>query len=170
MQSQWNDHEAAQFGADPLGQRVYTSRLLGRESSLVLHGGGNTSVKAAATNVFGVYAGGAFGELRLTRPTVPKALDVDILHDVIIERALGITREDIATGRYLHFSQSPEHVIEDVDRGKDLIGFLMNPIRPEEMFPRVLRGNRMPQKSTYFHPKTLSGLVMYRIARSSLGE
>jgi rhamnose utilization protein RhaD (predicted bifunctional aldolase and dehydrogenase)/NAD(P)-dependent dehydrogenase (short-subunit alcohol dehydrogenase family) len=53
MQSQWNDHEAAQFGADPLGQRVYTSRLLGRESSLVLHGGGNTSVKAAATNVFG---------------------------------------------------------------------------------------------------------------------
>jgi uncharacterized protein (DUF1015 family) len=125
---------------------------------------------SAATNVFGVYTGGAFGELRLTRPTVPKALDVDILHDVIIERALGITREDIASGRYLHFSQSPEHVIEDVDRGKDHIGFLMNPIRPEEMFPRVLRGNRMPQKSTYFHPKTLSGLVMYRIDRSSLGE
>jgi uncharacterized protein (DUF1015 family) len=115
-----------------------------------------------------VYTGGAFGELRLSNPSSPRALDVDILHDVIIERVLGIAREDIAGGRYLHFSKSPEHVIEDVDRGKDQIGFLMNPIRPEDMFPRVLSGIRMPQKSTYFHPKTVSGLVMYRIDRESL--
>ena len=45
MQSLWNDTEAATFGTDPLGQRVYTSRLLGRNPELVLHGGGNTSVK-----------------------------------------------------------------------------------------------------------------------------
>ena len=38
-----NDHDAAQF-SDELGLRVYTSRLLGRAPSLVLHGGGNTSV------------------------------------------------------------------------------------------------------------------------------
>lgn len=124
---------------------------------------------SATTSVFGVYVDGAFGELRLRNPSSPKALDVDILHDLIIERTLGITREDIAAGRFLHFSRSPEHVIEDVDRGKDRIGFLMNPIRPGEMFPRVLSGDRMPQKSTYFHPKTLSGLVMYRIDRTSLG-
>src|SRR5262249_58614012 len=44
MQSLWKDDEAKQFKGD-LGLRVYTSRLLGRDKSLVLHGGGNTSVK-----------------------------------------------------------------------------------------------------------------------------
>jgi rhamnose utilization protein RhaD (predicted bifunctional aldolase and dehydrogenase)/NAD(P)-dependent dehydrogenase (short-subunit alcohol dehydrogenase family) len=53
MQSLWNDQEAASFGNDPLGQRVYTSRLLGRNPALVLHGGGNTSVKADETDFFG---------------------------------------------------------------------------------------------------------------------
>ena len=53
MQSLWNDGDARQFGDDALGLRVYTSRLLGREPALVLHGGGNTSVKTAIHNVFG---------------------------------------------------------------------------------------------------------------------
>lgn len=53
MQSLWNDQEAATFGTDPLGQRVYTSRLLGRNPALVLHGGGNTSVKAEEKDFFG---------------------------------------------------------------------------------------------------------------------
>ncbi len=52
MLSLWNDDEARGFSGD-LGQRVYTSRLLGREPALVLHGGGNTSVKIPATNLLG---------------------------------------------------------------------------------------------------------------------
>ncbi|MEK7684084.1 MAG: class II aldolase/adducin family protein, partial [Verrucomicrobiota bacterium] len=52
MNSLWNDQEAAQFVGD-LAQRVYSSRLLGRDRSLVLHGGGNTSVKVRETNLFG---------------------------------------------------------------------------------------------------------------------
>jgi len=52
VKSLWNDAEAAQFSG-PLGQRVYTSRLLGRDKSLVLHGGGNTSVKLREKNLFG---------------------------------------------------------------------------------------------------------------------
>ena len=53
MKSLWNDAEAQTCGGDPLKLRIYTSRLLGREPALVLHGGGNTSVKASATNLFG---------------------------------------------------------------------------------------------------------------------
>jgi len=53
MQSLWNDQEATSFGTDPLGQRLYTSRLLGRNSELVLHGGGNTSVKTTERDFFG---------------------------------------------------------------------------------------------------------------------
>lgn len=53
MQSLWNDTEAASFGTDLLGQRVYTSRLLGLNPALVLHGGGNTSVKVEENDFFG---------------------------------------------------------------------------------------------------------------------
>ena len=52
MKSLWNDAEAAKFSG-PLGLRVYTSRLLGRDRSLVLHGGGNTSVKIGESGLFG---------------------------------------------------------------------------------------------------------------------
>src|SRR3954463_6076689 len=52
MQSLWNDAEARQYNGD-LAQRVYTSRLLGRDKSLVMHGGGNTSVKVRQPNIFG---------------------------------------------------------------------------------------------------------------------
>lgn len=52
MQSLWNPQEAAQYSTD-LDLRVYTSRLLGRDPSLVLHGGGNTSVKVQETNIVG---------------------------------------------------------------------------------------------------------------------
>lgn len=52
MRSVWDDKEAARFRGD-LAQRVYTSRLLGRDPSLVLHGGGNTSVKIRERNLLG---------------------------------------------------------------------------------------------------------------------
>ncbi|MFZ1908868.1 MAG: bifunctional aldolase/short-chain dehydrogenase [Burkholderiales bacterium] len=51
MRSLWNDTDAARYSG-PLGPRVYTSRLLGTDRSLVLHGGGNTSVKLRQTNLF----------------------------------------------------------------------------------------------------------------------
>ncbi|MHB8667079.1 MAG: class II aldolase/adducin family protein, partial [Burkholderiales bacterium] len=52
MQSLWDDGESAQCRSE-LELRVYTSRLLGRDKSLVLHGGGNTSVKLVQKNLFG---------------------------------------------------------------------------------------------------------------------
>lgn len=53
MRSLWSDEEAKSYSESLLETRVYTSRLLGRESSLVLHGGGNTSVKAKVKDFFG---------------------------------------------------------------------------------------------------------------------
>jgi rhamnose utilization protein RhaD (predicted bifunctional aldolase and dehydrogenase) len=52
MKNLWDDKESRKFKTD-LELRVYTSRLLGQDSSLVLHGGGNTSVKSNVTNLFG---------------------------------------------------------------------------------------------------------------------
>ena len=61
MQSRWSDGEARQYVADyaakgvneDLALRVYTTRLLGRDPALVLHGGGNTSVKTAIPDMLG---------------------------------------------------------------------------------------------------------------------
>lgn len=53
MKSLWNDREAQKLGQDLLALRVYTSQLLGKEPNLVLHGGGNTSVKGVARDLFG---------------------------------------------------------------------------------------------------------------------
>jgi rhamnose utilization protein RhaD (predicted bifunctional aldolase and dehydrogenase)/NAD(P)-dependent dehydrogenase (short-subunit alcohol dehydrogenase family) len=53
MESIYRDDEAAAHEGDPVAMRVYTSRLLGREPTLVLHGGGNTSVKVEEPDLFG---------------------------------------------------------------------------------------------------------------------
>jgi rhamnose utilization protein RhaD (predicted bifunctional aldolase and dehydrogenase)/NAD(P)-dependent dehydrogenase (short-subunit alcohol dehydrogenase family) len=54
MQNRWNDQSASKFLTDEdTGLRVYTSQLLGQDSDLVLHGGGNTSVKGELNDVFG---------------------------------------------------------------------------------------------------------------------
>jgi rhamnose utilization protein RhaD (predicted bifunctional aldolase and dehydrogenase)/NAD(P)-dependent dehydrogenase (short-subunit alcohol dehydrogenase family) len=81
MKSLWSDAEAAQFSG-PLGPRVYTSRLLGRDKSLVLHGGGNTSVKLRERNLFGeeedvLYVKGSGWDLETIEPAgfSPVALD-----------------------------------------------------------------------------------------------
>jgi rhamnose utilization protein RhaD (predicted bifunctional aldolase and dehydrogenase)/NAD(P)-dependent dehydrogenase (short-subunit alcohol dehydrogenase family) len=72
MKSLWSDAEAAQF-TGPLGPRVYTSRLLGRDKTLVLHGGGNTSVKLREKNLFGededvLYVKGSGWDLETIEP------------------------------------------------------------------------------------------------------
>jgi rhamnose utilization protein RhaD (predicted bifunctional aldolase and dehydrogenase)/NAD(P)-dependent dehydrogenase (short-subunit alcohol dehydrogenase family) len=72
MKSLWSDAEAAQL-TGPLGPRVYSSRLLGRERSLVLHGGGNTSVKLREKNLFGeeeevLYVKGSGWDLETIEP------------------------------------------------------------------------------------------------------
>ena len=57
VRSRWSDAEAQEWARstpDPeLGERIYTSRLLGAEPALVLCGGGNTSVKSTACDLFG---------------------------------------------------------------------------------------------------------------------
>src|SRR5262245_63372333 len=76
MKSLWSDAEAAQFTGPafgPLGLRVYTSRLLGRDKTLVLYGGGNTSVKLREKNLFGeeeevLYVKGSGWDLETIEP------------------------------------------------------------------------------------------------------
>src|SRR3979409_1967682 len=72
MKSLWSNAEAARCSG-PLGARFYPSRLLGRDKSLVLHGGGNTSVKLREKNLFGededvLYVKGSGWDLETIEP------------------------------------------------------------------------------------------------------
>ena len=84
MQDRWSDEAAARLGDDPLALRVYSSRLLGVESALVLHGGGNTSVKATATDPFGtvhdvLYVKGSGWDLATIEPQGFAPVRLDLL-------------------------------------------------------------------------------------------
>lgn len=109
MQSLWNDQAAAQYVGD-LAQRVYTSRLLGAEPALVLHGGGNTSVKVRERNILGeeediLYVKGSgrdlasieahdFAPVRL--PPLRSLVRLDALSDVQMAKELKIHVTDPA--------------------------------------------------------------------------
>ena len=101
MKNLWNEEEAAVCGDDPLALRVYSSRLIGCASDLVLHGGGNTSVKAEFTDIFGachevLYVKGSGWDLATIEAAgfSPVALDAlmqlsrfDVLSDADMVRA-----------------------------------------------------------------------------------
>ncbi|MEQ8455528.1 MAG: bifunctional aldolase/short-chain dehydrogenase [Sandaracinaceae bacterium] len=81
MKSRWNDADAPR---DPLALRAYTSQLLGREPSLVLHGGGNTSVKLEVPDFFGdptevLYVKGSGWDLASIEPAGFSPVRLDVL-------------------------------------------------------------------------------------------
>jgi len=83
MNNLWDDKEAEQFPGD-LGLRVYSSRLLGRDKSLVLHGGGNTSVKITEKNLLGedetlLYVKGSGWDLEYIEPAGFSPVRIDHL-------------------------------------------------------------------------------------------
>ncbi|MGH9402559.1 MAG: DUF1015 domain-containing protein [Terriglobia bacterium] len=90
-----------------------------------------------------------------------RRLDVIILHRLLLERALGISVEDVKQEKNLHYYRGLAEAVSEVDSGKAQICFLMNPTPIEAVRDIAFAGQVMPQKSTDFYPKLLSGLTIY---------
>lgn len=90
-------------------------------------------------------------------------LDVSALHLLILAHILGIPPEEQVKGDVISHSQDEEKVLKAVDKGDYQAAFILNPPKPEEILAVVQRGEKMPQKSTYFYPKVISGLVINKI-------
>ena len=84
-----------------------------------------------------------------------KNLDVSILHGYIFEKLLGIKNQNSVS-----YSRNAAEAIESVEQGA-AVSFLMNAPSIEDMRKIALSGEKMPQKSTFYYPKLLSGLVMW---------
>ncbi|MBI3365595.1 MAG: DUF1015 domain-containing protein [Ignavibacteriae bacterium] len=98
---------------------------------------------------------------RLGISAILASLDVTILHTLILKNILRLSDEDQEIKRYLDYEKDSSRTSEAVRSGKAQAAFLMNPTRIEHIRAVSEAGLVMPQKSTYFYPKLLSGLVMY---------
>ncbi|MVB10903.1 hypothetical protein CAFE_16040 [Caprobacter fermentans] len=92
-----------------------------------------------------------------------RGLDVSVLHSLILERLLGIDRENMANQKNLVYTRSMEEAIASVQTGESQCAFLLNPTRVQEIRDVAAAGEKMPQKSTYFYPKLITGLVINQI-------
>jgi len=89
-----------------------------------------------------------------------KLLDVTILHELFIERVLGLSKESVARQENIKYLRLADEGFEAVDAAKAQFLLLLNPTRAEQVAACASQGERMPQKSTDFYPKVLTGLVM----------
>jgi uncharacterized protein (DUF1015 family) len=90
-------------------------------------------------------------------------LDVVLLHRLILEKAFGITAEAVAGEKNLSYEREMDAALAAVDRGEAQVAFLLNAVRVEQVTKIALAGDVLPQKSTDFYPKLLSGIAVYRI-------
>jgi uncharacterized protein (DUF1015 family) len=90
-------------------------------------------------------------------------LDVTQLHKVLIEKLLGMDEETVRKGERIRYYREADESVERVKSGKADVAFLIKPVTLEQMKDISLNLEVMPQKSTDFYPKLLSGLAMYTL-------
>jgi uncharacterized protein (DUF1015 family) len=96
-------------------------------------------------------------------PESLKSLDVTVLHSVLIDHLLGVGTAAQEKQENLKYVKSAEKAVELVKSGDYQVTFLLNPTKIEQVKDVASSGNKMPQKSTFFYPKLLTGLVINRL-------
>jgi hypothetical protein len=92
-----------------------------------------------------------------------RGLDVVLLHRVMLEKGLGITAEAVEAEKFVSYERETEKAIAAVDRGEAQMACLLKPVRVEQVTEIALGGGVLPQKSTDFYPKLLSGETISKI-------
>ncbi len=130
-------------------------------------------------NAFGIYTGGnafycavlqdrdAMEHLVPDRSAAWRALDVSILHKLILEQILGIDEQKLVRSENIEYVKDTANAIDDsiaqIDAGRKQAAFFMNPVKIQQLKSVTDAGERMPQKSTYFYPKVYSGLTINKL-------
>lgn len=92
-----------------------------------------------------------------------RELDVTVLHSLILEEIFGIDKENMAKQLNLTYTRSLDEAVSGVEKGDYQCAFILNPTKVSEIRDVACAGDKMPQKSTYFYPKLITGLVMNKI-------
>jgi uncharacterized protein (DUF1015 family) len=127
---------------------------------------------APATHVFGLVLPGSFHALSLKPGVDPvkavkekrspayKRLDVALLQALVLEKVLGMTPESIAAQENIFFEKDAAKTSALVAKGEAQAAFLVNPTRMDQLQAVSDAKDVMPQKSTYFQPKLITGAVL----------
>jgi uncharacterized protein (DUF1015 family) len=129
----------------------------------------------AAQRAIGAYAGGGAFRIFVLKQGVnleallqgvspaQRGLDVVLLHRLILERGLRITQDAVKTEKNITYEREMDTAVAEVDSGRAQICFLLNPVSVETVAEMAMGGEVLPQKSTDFFPKLMSGITMYRL-------
>lgn len=128
----------------------------------------------AGKKAFAFYSGGntytlmvlkdetALQKLLPHKSKATQGLDVTVLHTLVLEKIFGIDAENMAKQINLTYVKQFEDAVSSVRNGKAQCAFILNPTKVTEIRDVAAAGEKMPQKSTYFYPKLITGLVMNR--------
>jgi uncharacterized protein (DUF1015 family) len=128
-----------------------------------------------ARRTIGVYVGGGAFYLFVLRreadleallgavPAAQRTLDVVLVHRLLLERKLGMSAEAVEREKNIRYHRDMAEALAAVDSGAAQAAFLLNPVPARQVYDLALAGNVLPQKSTDFYPKLLSGLAVYRL-------
>ena len=86
-----------------------------------------------------------------------------MLHERLLARALGIGEEEVRDEKNLRYLRGLDAAVEEARKGAAQIAFLLKPTSIQQVADTSFGGGVMPQKSTDFYPKLLSGLTIYKL-------
>jgi uncharacterized protein (DUF1015 family) len=95
--------------------------------------------------------------------TAQRGLDVVLLHRLILEKGLGITAEAVTAEKNVSYEREMDAAVARVDHGEAHVACLLNPARMQQVSEIALGGDVLPQKSTDFYPKLMSGLTIFKV-------
>ena len=107
--------------------------------------------------------GEAAAPLLAKLPERQRGLDLSHLHSILLERVLGLDEEKVREQTNLRYLRDAGEAAEQVKRGEADVAFLTKPVTMEQLKEVAFAGEVMPQKSTDFYPKLLSGLAIYAL-------
>ncbi len=151
---------AEYFDVTPVNDRATMEALLGRAE----HGCSRFGLYDGAYAILTLRDPGVLERLLPERAPAWRTLDVTVLHELFIERVLGIDKTAVERKENIDYLRDPAPGYEAVAKGQAQFLLLMNPTRIEQVRACTAAGEKMPQKSTDFYPKVVSGLVMMSVA------
>ncbi|HSW49369.1 MAG TPA: hypothetical protein VLH09_04300, partial [Bryobacteraceae bacterium] len=106
------------------------------------------------------------GKLHILRAArEPGQLDVPFLHERILRDLMGIGEEEVRHEKRIRYVRGADAAMAEVRSGKTQLAFLLEAASVQDVARIAFSGGVMPQKSTDFYPKLLSGLTAYRLER-----
>lgn len=111
----------------------------------------------------GIAIQGVDGIQLYERERKPGELDVKVLHEYLLGEVLGIGEEAVRDEKHLQYERSLDMAYEKTRGGPAQIAFLLEPTRIDQVADVAFSGGVMPQKSTDFYPKLLTGLTIYKL-------